>query len=141
MALTGKTEFLETDKVLTPAETKIASGYTCGLIGKEIADKCGISPLTVVRHTQNIYEKTGIPHSTNALVAWFLSTNFKIDLREFWRRLGAFILFLLACIEIATTDFDSPYLKRIRARRSAACKVWGRPRARRKGNTYYLPER
>lgn len=117
MALTGKTEFLETDKVLTPTETKIASGYTCGLIGKEIADKCGISPLTVVRHTQNIYAKTGIPHSTNALVAWFLSTNFKIDLREFWQRLGAFILFLLTSFQIATTDFDSQFVRRVSTRR------------------------
>lgn len=142
MTLTEARRTLETDKVLTPTETKIASGYTCGLIGKEIADKCGISPLTVVRHTQNIYEKTGIPHSTNALVAWFLSTNFKIDLKEFWRKLGAFILFLLACIEIATTDFDSPYLKRLKTRRSAACKVWGRPRSRRGDDrTYHFPNR
>ena len=29
---------LPTDGVLTRAETRIASGYVCGLIGKEIAD-------------------------------------------------------------------------------------------------------
>lgn len=132
---------LKTDVVLTKAETKIASGYVCGLIGKEIADDCDISYNTVVRHTQNIYEKTGIPHSTNALVAWFLEKNFDLDLSEFKRGFIAFLLFLLVCFEIATTDFDSPYLKRIKARRSAACKVWGRPRARRKGNTYYLTGR
>ena len=31
---------LATDTILTPAETRIASGYVSGLIGKEIADAC-----------------------------------------------------------------------------------------------------
>ena len=52
---------LETDKVLTPAETRIASGYVSGMIGKEIANAAGISHNTVIRHTQHIYDKTGIP--------------------------------------------------------------------------------
>ena len=128
---------MKTDDILTKAETKVASGYVCGLIGKEIADSCDISYNTVVRHTQNIYEKTGIKHSTNALVAWFLEKNFDLDLSDIKRRFIAFILFLLVCFQIATTDFDNPYLKRIKLRRSMACRVWGRPRARRKG-TYYL---
>ena len=55
---------LLTDAILTPAETRIASGYTAGLIGKEIADRCGISYNTVVKHTQNIYDKAGIKRST-----------------------------------------------------------------------------
>ena len=73
---------LATDALLTPAETRVAVGYCyCyGLIGKEIAVNLGISYNTVVRHTQNIYEKTGIRRSTNALVAWFLSANFNINL-------------------------------------------------------------
>lgn len=79
-------EQLATDSILTRAETRIASGYVCGLIGKEIADACEISYNTVVRHTQNIYEKTGIRRSTNALVAWFLAVNLKLDLGEFERR-------------------------------------------------------
>lgn len=79
-------EKLVTDSILTRAETRIASGYVCGLIGKEIADACEISYNTVVRHTQNIYEKTGIRRSTNALVAWFLAVNLKLDLGEFERR-------------------------------------------------------
>lgn len=140
MALTGKTEFLETDKVLTPTETKIASGYTCGLIGKEIADKCGISPLTVVRHTQNIYAKTGIPHSTNALVAWFLSKNFNLDLSEFKRSLGAFCLFLLVSFQIATTDFDNSFVRRTSSRRVEARRCGRRTRRGREDDTYYLED-
>lgn len=75
-------QHLKTDAVLTPAETRVAVGYCYryGLIGKEIADRLNISYNTVVRHTQNIYEKTGIRRTTNALVAWFLSTNFNINL-------------------------------------------------------------
>jgi len=73
---------LATDAVLTPAETRVAVGYCYryGLIGKEIAERLNISYNTVVRHTQNIYEKTGIRRSTNALVAWFLSTNFNFNI-------------------------------------------------------------
>ena len=39
---------LETDKVLTPAETRVASGYVSGMIGKEIASAAGISHNTVI---------------------------------------------------------------------------------------------
>ena len=73
---------LATDAVLTPAETRVAVGYCYryGLTGKEIAGRLFVSYNTVVRHTQNIYEKTGIRRSTNALVAWFLSTNFHFNI-------------------------------------------------------------
>lgn len=73
---------LATDAVLSPAETRVAVGYCYryGLIGKEIAERLNISYNTVVRHTQNIYEKTGIRRNTNALVAWFLSTNFQLNI-------------------------------------------------------------
>lgn len=88
---------LETDDILTPAETRIAAGYCGGLIGKEIADREHLSYHTVVRHTQNIYEKTGIRRSTNALVAWFLSRNCGIDVRELCRGItGAFLFAVMA---------------------------------------------
>lgn len=90
---------LPTDKVLTKAETRIACGYVAGMIGKEIADACGVSYNTVVRHTQNIYEKTGIRRSTNALVAWFLSKNYDIDLGDFRRRVGAFFLLVIVSVQ------------------------------------------
>ena len=130
-------EDLETEKYLTKSETRVASGYTCGLIGKEIADTIGISHNTVVRHTQNIYEKTGIPHSTNALVAWFLSVNYKIDLREFRRRMMAVSLFLVISGQIVVSDFSNQIVRRFPTR-----KVELRQRTRRRGrennDTYYL---
>ena len=129
----------ETDKILTPAETKIASGYVSGLIGKEIADACNISPLTVVKHTQNIYDKTGIPRSTNALVSWFLEKNYHLDLSEIKRGFGAFILFLLVSFQIAVTDFDNQFVRRTTTRRVEVRKA-GRKgkRSREEEETYYL---
>lgn len=117
---------LKTDSVLTPAETRIASGYVSGYIGKEIADRCGLSYNTVVRHTQNIYDKTGIQRSTNALVAWFLSRNFDIDLSEFRRRLGGFILFLLVSFQMACGDVDNSPMRAQRARRVEVRRSGGR---------------
>lgn len=133
---------LNTDSTLTKAETRIASGYACGLIGKEIADHCGLSYNTVVRHTQNIYDKTGIQRSTNALVAWFLSRNFGLDLSEFRRRLGGFILFLLVSLQLAAGDVDNSPVRAMRARRVEARKAGGR-RTRKEGEdtlTDYLLE-
>lgn len=111
---------LETDKVLTPAETRVASGYVAGMIGKEIASAAGISHNTVVRHTQNIYDKAGIPRSTNALVAWFLSENFHIDLAEFRRRVGAALLLALISVQTVCTDFSSDFVRSARVRRVEA---------------------
>ena len=113
---------LVTDSILTPAETKVASGYVSGLIGKEISEKCGISYNTVVRHTQNIYDKAGIPRSTNALVAWFLSENYHLDLSEFKRRLGAFVLLCILSVQMVATDFDSSFVRRASSRRVEARK-------------------
>ena len=113
---------LETDKVLTPAETRVASGYVAGMIGKEIASAAGISHNTVVRHTQNIYDKAGIPRSTNALVAWFLSENFHIDLAEFRRRVGAALLLAIISVQTVCTDFSSDFVRSSRVRRVEARK-------------------
>lgn len=111
---------LETDKVLTPAETRVAAGYVSGMIGKEIASAAGISHNTVVRHTQNIYDKAGIPRSTNALVAWFLATNYGIDLAEFRRRVGAALLLALISVQTVCTDFSSDFVRSARVRRVEA---------------------
>ena len=113
---------LKTDTILTPAETRIASGYVSGMIGKEIASAAGISPNTVVRHTQNIYDKTGIPRSTNALVAWFLAKNYDIDLAEFKRRVGAALLLALISFQTVCTDFSSDFVRAARVRRVEARK-------------------
>ena len=95
---------LPTDAVLTRTETIIASGYVCGLSGKEIADINSVEYNTVIRHTQNIYEKTGIARSTHALVAWFLSMNLNLDLTDFRRRAGALMLLGLVCFQIVEND-------------------------------------
>ena len=125
---------LDTDKVLTPAETRVASGYVAGMIGKEIASAAGISHNTVVRHTQNIYDKTGIPRNTNALVAWFISENFHIDLAEFRRRVGAALLLAIIAVKTVATDFSSDFVRSARVRRVEARKG-GRRRRREDENT------
>ena len=117
---------LPTDAVLTKAETRIACGYVDGMIGKEIASAVGVSYNTVVRHTQNIYEKTGIRRSTNALVAWFLSENCNLDLGEFRRRLGAAVLLVIVCFQIACSDFDYQAVRRAPTRRAEARKTGSR---------------
>lgn len=132
-------EHLATDSVLTPAETRIASGYVSGLIGKEIADTCRISYNTVVKHTQNIYDKTGIKHSTNALVAWFLSENFRINLEEFSRRLVAFALFLIMGAEAVYTDLGSQLVCRYPSRRVETRARRGRTRRGRREDEYHIP--
>ena len=130
---------LATDSILTPAETRIASGYVSGLIGKEIADAAGISYNTVVKHTQNIYDKTGIKRSTNALVAWFLSENFRINLEEFSRRLVAFALFLIMGAEAVYTDLGSQLVRRYPSRRVETRARRGRTRRGRREDEYYIP--
>jgi len=132
-------EHLATDSILTPAETRIASGYVSGLIGKEIADAAGISYNTVVKHTQNIYDKTGIKHSTNALVAWFLSENFRINLEEFSRRLVAFALFLIMGAEAVNTDLGSQLVRRYPSRRVETRARRGRTRRGRREDEYHIP--
>lgn len=126
---------LETDKILTPAETRVASGYVSGMIGKEIADAAGISHNTVVRHTQNIYDKTGINRNTNALVAWFLAKNYNIDLAEFKRRVGAALLLALISFQTICTDFSSDFVRSARVRRVEARKGGRRRRQDEDDNT------
>ena len=128
---------MNTDTILTAAETRIAAGYVDGLIGKEIADKCGISYNTVVRHTQNIYDKTGICRSTNALVAWFLTKNYSLDLGEIRRRVGAFALLCLVSVQIAATDPGSAFVRSSSARRVEARRAPSR-RNRREDDTYII---
>jgi len=131
---------LPTDSVLTKSETRIASGYVSGMIGKEIADTCDISYNTVVRHTQNIYEKANIPHSTNALVAWFLAKNFNLDLSEFRRRVIAAFLFVIVSGQIIISDFDNQIIRLFPSRRIEARNGCRRRRKEDDNNTYNLFE-
>lgn len=113
---------LKTDDILTPAETRIASGYVSGMIGKEIASAAGISHNTVVRHTQNIYDKVHIHRNTNALVAWFLEKNYDLDLSEIKRRIGAAVLLAILSVQAIHTDFSSDFVRASRVRRVEARK-------------------
>lgn len=122
---------------LTKSETRIAAGYVDGLTGKEIASRHHLSYNTVVRHTQNIYDKTGIPRSTNALVAWFLAKSFNLDLSEIKRGLGGFLLLCLVGFQMAASDFDNSFLRSSSARRVEARKTSGR-RNRRDDDTLTL---
>lgn len=119
---------LKTDAILSPAETRVAAGYVAGMIGKEVANACGISHNTVVRHTQNIYDKTGIQRSTNALVAWFLAKNYDLDLDEIKRRIGAALLLALIAVQTVATDFSSDFVRSARVRRVEARKGGRRSR-------------
>lgn len=110
---------LNTDRIITPAETRVAIAYTLGDIGKEVGHRLGIAHGTVVRHTQHIYEKAGIRHSTNALVAWFLTENCGLNLSEFTRRLGARCLLLLfSAYTFCATDNELMVRRARRGRRS-----------------------
>lgn len=114
---------LTTDRVLTPAETRVAMAYTLGDIGKEVGERLGIAYNTVVRHTQNIYDKAGIRRSTNALVAWFLAENCDIDLRELARQAGASILMMIVCTTIFFGS-DDMVARRARGRRRTEETEW-----------------
>ena len=108
---------LKTDIVLTPAETRVAMAYVLGDIGKEVGVRLNIAYNTVVRHTQNIYDKAGIRRSTNALVAWFLAENCGIDLRELARRAGAGFLAIIVCTTIFFCSDDMIARRARRGRR------------------------
>lgn len=60
-----------------------------------------------MRHTQNIYEKTGIRRTTNALVAWFIARNCRIDMREVLRSVTGFCLFVLVSVQTVLCSGDT----------------------------------
>ena len=126
----GKGDPLRTDEILTPAETRIACGYVDGMIGKEIADACGVSYNTVVRHTQNIYDKTGIKRSTNALVAWFLAKNYDLDLREFRHKLEALLMLVIVSVQTVCVDWNTNPVWRFPTRKVEVRRGAGRGRKR-----------
>lgn len=130
------TQKLKTDEVLTHAETRIALGYVEGKIGKEIARENNLSYNTVVRHTQNIYDKTGIPRSTNSLVAWFIAKNYSLDLSELRKAFYSLVMLAIMCHQIVKPDFGNTPLRQYRARRIEARAP--RARGRRRKDTLNL---
>lgn len=116
---------MKTDTILSKAETRVALCYVFGLIGKEAATVLNVSYNTIIRHTQNIYDKTGIPRSINSIVSWWYRVNYNIDLgeefkvcenlgmviKEAGRRIGATVLLCLFSVEVFSTDFECRMLR------------------------------
>ena len=95
MARCKKQQRIPSDEFLSPAQTRVAVALCKGYDDKEVADKLCMSKYTVARHKQDIYERVGIRHTANALVAWFLAINFTIAVEDLERRIGAMVLAVL----------------------------------------------
>lgn len=111
---------IPSDEYLSPAQTRVALALCKGYDDKEVADKLCMSKYTVARHKQDIYERTGIRHTANALVAWFLAINFTIAVEDLERRLGAMVLAVLFTVFTFGADNDTQLIRR--ARRGRRCR-------------------
>lgn len=120
MARCKKQQRIPSDEYLSPAQTRVAVALCKGYDDKEVADKLCMSKYTVARHKQDIYERTGIRHTANALVAWFLAINFTIAVEDLERRIGAMILAVLFAVFTFGADNDTQLVRR--ARRGRRCR-------------------
>lgn len=120
MARCKKQQRIPSDEYLSPAQTRVALALCKGYDDKEVADKLCMSKFTVARHKQDIYERTGIRHTANALVAWFLAINFTIAVEDLERRLGAMVLAVLFTVFTFGADNDTQLVRR--ARRGRRCR-------------------
>ncbi|MBE6197974.1 MAG: hypothetical protein E7141_04770 [Rikenellaceae bacterium] len=120
MARCKKQQRIPSDEYLSPAQTRVAVALCKGYDDKEVADKLCMSKHTVARHKQDIYERTGIRHTANALVAWFLAINFTIAVEDLERRLGAMVLAVLFSVFTFGADNDTQLVRR--ARRGRRCR-------------------
>ena len=117
MARCKKQQRIPSDEYLSPAQTRVAMALCKGYDDKEVADKLCMSKYTVARHKQDIYERTGIRHTANALVAWFLSINFTIAIEDLERRIGAAVLAIIFAIFTFCGDGDMQMRRMRRGRR------------------------
>lgn len=120
MARCKKQQRIPSDEYLSPAQTRVAVALCKGYDDKEVADKLCMSKYTVARHKQDIYERTGIRHTANALVAWFLAINFTIAVEDLERRIGALVLAVLFTVFTFGADNDTQLVRR--ARRGRRCR-------------------
>lgn len=120
MARCKKQQRIPSDEYLSPAQTRVAVALCKGYDDKEVADKLCMSKYTVARHKQDIYERTGIRHTANALVAWFLAINFTIAVEDLERRIGAMVLAVLFSVFTFGADNDTQLVRR--ARRGRRCR-------------------
>lgn len=114
MARCKKQQRIPSDEYLSPAQTRVAVALCKGYDDKEVADKLCMSKYTVARHKQDIYERTGIRHTANALVAWFLAINFTIAVEDLERRIGAMVLAVLFSVFTFGADNDTQLVRRAR---------------------------
>ena len=114
MARCTKQQRIPSDEYLSPAQTRVAVALCKGYDDKEVADKLCMSKYTVARHKQGIYERTGIRHTANALVAWFLAINFTIAIEDLERRIGAMVLAVLFSVFTFGADNDTQLVRRAR---------------------------
>lgn len=114
MARCKKHKRIPSDEYLSPAQTRVAVALCKGYDDKEVADKLCMSKHTVARHKQDIYERTGIRHTANALVAWFLAINFSIAVDDIERRIGAAVLAILFSVFTFAGDDDIQAARRAR---------------------------
>jgi two-component system nitrate/nitrite response regulator NarL len=61
----------DAEDLLTPREMEVLNLLSEGLAKKEIADKLGISPTTVVTHVSHIYEKLQVQNAPGAVAKAF----------------------------------------------------------------------
>lgn len=120
MARCKRQQRIPSDEYLSPAQTRVAVALCKGYDDKEVADKLCMSKYTVARHKQDIYERTGIRHTANALVAWFLAINFTIAVEDLERRIGAMVLAVLFTVFTFGADNDTQLVRR--ARRGRRCR-------------------
>ena len=120
MARCKKQQRIPSDEYLSPAQTRVAVALCKGYDDKEVANKLCRSKYTVARHKQDIYERTGIRHTANALVAWFLAINFTIAVEDLERRIGAMVLAVLFTVFTFGADNDTQLVRR--ARRGRRCR-------------------
>ena len=120
MARCKKQQRIPSDEYLSPAQTRVAVALCKGYDDKEVADKLCMSKYTVARHKPDIYECTGIRHTANALVAWFLAINFTLAVEDLERRIGAMVLAVLFSVFTFGADNDTQLIRR--ARRGRRCR-------------------
>ena len=119
---------------LSPRELQIARLLAWGHTQKEIADKLGISPLTVTGHMKNIYRQLDI-HKETDLTRWYLFKEYCINDNPF-KKVIVMLFLVLSCYMIAD---DKNMLRVFRCRGTRAPIAAARPvREKRFRNVFEL---
>lgn len=98
------------------ATTLQAEGWVNVADAEQMFEKLDKSYLAARGYT-DASRLAGIRRSTNALVAWFLSENYSIELKELARRIGAAVLLALFTLTFNNDDQQIARRTRTRSRR------------------------